>query len=247
MRNDPPVPGLLTGEIIDAKRAIGLMQETLCGLRNAEILVISAYVTVDGLRELLADVPTTNCVRILARWQPSDLMCGASDLASFDLAHSRGWQFYTSQALHAKAFVLGEKAIYIGSANLTRHGFSIGIGSGNIEILTYVPSDARNVEILRSMFDGAVQLDKDLVEQVREWLSQHALDLESELGSLATWPLLVRENGLRRAVTKLTISECFMTDGSWIGNVNAIEIALNAERSTTCRCLRKRVQTITAS
>lgn len=166
MRDDQHVSGLLTGEIIDAKRATGLMQEAPCELRNAEIRVISAYLTLDSLREPLADVSTTNRVRILARCKPIDLMCGAADLASFDLAHSRGWKHHTSQVLHAKAFVLGEKGIYIDSANLTRHGFSIGTGSGNIEILTRVLSDERNVEILRRMFDGAVQLDKDLVEQV---------------------------------------------------------------------------------
>lgn len=230
MRNDSLGQGLVTGEIIDAKRAMSLMQDALSGVRDAEILVISAYLTVDGLRELLAAVPSTNRVRILARWQPSDLACGASDLASFDFAHARGWQFYASQALHAKAFVLGEKAIYIGSANLTRRGFSVGGEYGNIEILTRVPVDARNVELLRGMFVGAIQLNEELVEQVRTWLDNHTSDQESELvNNSSTWPLLIREDEQQQAVTKLTVSECFLTDGSWTVDPNAGRKSLSTE------------------
>jgi hypothetical protein len=220
----------LTGEIIDAKRAMGAMRKVVSELRDAEILVISAYVTVDGLRELLAEVSPTNRVRVLARWQPGDLACGASDLASFDFAHARGWEFYTSQALHAKAFVLGQGAIYIGSANLTRRGFSVGGNDGNIEILTRVPVELRNVELLQDMFIGAVQLDEDLVEQVRAWLKDHAYAQGSAANSSPTWPLLAREAALQQAVTRLTVSECFLTDGSWTGKAGGEKAAFDAER-----------------
>lgn len=223
MRSDPSARELLTGEIIDASRAMGLMREALTALQDAEILVISAYLTVNGLRELLADVSPTNRVRILARWQPSDLLCGASDLASFDLAQGRGWRFYTSQALHAKAFALGEEAIYIGSANLTRRGFSLGADNGNIEILTRIPSTARNIGFLERMFTYAVEIDQVLAEHVREWLDANASRLGTGTSDgVPVWPLLEKERALqRRDVDNLTVSECFLTDGGWIPAVLA--------------------------
>ncbi len=205
------------GEIHDAKTAMGLMQEALSKLSYAEILVISAYLTVDGLRELLSSVPPSNRVRILARWQPGDLASGASDLASFDFAHAQGWRFFTSQSLHAKAFAFGEQAIFIGSANLTRRGFSVG-GEGNLEILTQVPATSKNLNFLDGMFHDAIEIDQALVERAREWLAAHASQLGAEAPSdIPVWPLLESERARDgQAVTRLAVSECFFTDGSWI-------------------------------
>lgn len=220
------------GEIHDARAAMSLMQDTLSGLSHAEILVISAYLTLDGLRELLSDVPPTNLVRILARWQPGDLASGASDLASFDFAHARGWGFFTSQSLHAKAFVFGDQAIFIGSANLTRRGFSVGAVDGNIEILTRVPATRQNIDFLERMFSDAIEIDQSLVERAREWLDVHASRLREEAADdMPIWPLLESERALEwRAVDNLTVSECFLTDGGWMRAALAGQAASTAEQ-----------------
>lgn len=209
-----------------------LMRDVLSTMSHAEILVISAYLTVDGLRELLADVPPTNRVRILARWQPGDLASGASDLASFDFAHARGWRFFTCQSLHAKAFGFGGQAIFIGSANLTRRGFSVGADNGNIEILTRVPATAENIGFLERMFDDAIEIDSALVERAREWLEAHASPSGAEAADdTPVWPLLESERALgRQHVDNLTVSECFLTDGSWIPAALAGHTASAAEQ-----------------
>ena len=211
------------GELYDAKTAMRLMREALSSLADAEILVISAYLTVDGLRELLSDVAPTNRVRILARWQAGDIVSGASDLASFDFAHAHGWRFFTSQSLHAKAFVCGDQAIFIGSANLTRRGFSVGDVKGNIEILTRVPASSQNLSFLDGMFHNAIEIDQVLVEQVRAWLELQASPNSTDAADdMPVWPLLEQEHTHEwQAVTNLTVSECFLTDGGWVRTAHA--------------------------
>lgn len=215
------------GELHDAKTAMRLMRETLSSLSGAEILVISAYLTVDGLRELLSEVAPTNQVRILARWQSGDLVSGASDLASFELAHAHGWRFFSSQSLHAKAFVLGDQGIFIGSANLTRRGFSVGGVHGNIEILTRVSASAQNIRVLDGMFHDAIEIDQSLVEQLRAWLElQASRTATGAADDIPVWPLLERERTHEsQAVIKLTVSECFLTDGGWLRSAHAGQAA----------------------
>lgn len=212
--NDRP----LLGAIVGAKEAWGHMRTTATGLRGAEILVISAYLTVDGLRALLADVCPSNRIRILVRWQPNDLVTGASDLASFEFASERGWEFLASPSLHAKAFVFGETAVFIGSANSTRNGFGLGPGHGNTETLTQVPATTSNIELLRSMFAEGLRIDAELVAQIRTWLGSQAVPPSGDVPDLASaWPLEARARTLRQqALSYLTVSECFMTDGGWL-------------------------------
>ena len=194
------------------------MRAAVSRLRGAEILVISAYLTVDGLRALLADVCPSNRVRILVRWQPNDLVTGASDLASFHFANERGWEFSASSSLHAKAFVFGDVAIFMGSANLTCNGFTLGSASGNTEMLTQVPVTDLNIELLQRMFADGFRLDAVVVEQIRIWLTSQTMPFVDNMPSLAsTWPLGKRARILPQpAFATLTVSECFMTDGAWL-------------------------------
>lgn len=208
----------LLGALIDAKEAWGHMRAAAARLHGAEILVISAYLTVNGLRALLADVCPSNRVRILVRWQPNDLVTGASDLASFDFANERGWEFFASPSLHAKAFVFGEAAIFMGSANLTSNGFTLGSNRGNIEMLTQVPINAPNIALLRRVFTDCLRVDVGLVEQIRTWLASQTMPIVDNMRVLGpAWPLEARARALRQQVlSSLTVSECFMTDGSWL-------------------------------
>lgn len=206
----------LVGAIIDAEEAWARMQALVASLRGADLLVISAYLTVDGLRGLLGNLCPSNRVSILVRWQPNDLVAGASDLASYDFAAERKWDFFASQSLHAKAFVLGETAIFIGSANLTRNGFGLGASHGNTEVLTQVSATNENIKLLRRMFNAGIRIDAPLAEAIAAWLSQHPHDAHIGVDADLAWPLITKAGTLRENTpTTLTVSECFMSDGAW--------------------------------
>jgi hypothetical protein len=206
----------IVGPIIDAKEAWTHMRATAASLQGVDLLVISAYMTIDGLRGLLADLCPSNRVSILVRWQPNDLVTGASDLASFDFAAERGWEFFASPSLHAKAFVFGETAIFIGSANLTRNGFGLGTSQGNTETLTQVPATNGNIKLLQRMFGEGMRIDAPLVDAIRAWLNKQPIDSRVGAGSDLAWPLEANAPALRQyALSCLTVSECFMSDGAW--------------------------------
>ena len=53
-------------------------------LAEQEVIVLSAFVKLDALNWLVETSRTSN-IKIVSRWQPSDLVAGASDLECFYL------------------------------------------------------------------------------------------------------------------------------------------------------------------
>ncbi len=88
-----------------------------------EVIVLSAFIKLDALKWLIETSNTSN-LKIVARWQPSDLAAGASDLECFYLCDEANIPFGISQNLHGKVYVVDSK-IFIGSANLTSKGMSL--------------------------------------------------------------------------------------------------------------------------
>ena len=88
-----------------------------------EVVVLSAFIKLDALKWLIKTSKTDN-LKIVARWQPSDLAAGVSDLNCFYLCKDAGIPFGISNQLHGKVYVVDSK-IFIGSANLTSKGMSL--------------------------------------------------------------------------------------------------------------------------
>lgn len=200
------------GDLQDSIAALSEMKAILTDLRDSTIFVISAYMKVAGLQELLGHVGPSNSVRILVRWQPNDLLMGASDLCSYGYAIEKNWTFYARQDLHAKVYALGEKAIFIGSANLTSKGFSLA-GYGNAEIMVRVRHSEANVAQVASLFSSAVQITDDLANDIQTWIAAQPVEKINQ--QAFEWPLnLAKALIPQTRVTRLMISECFTTDGS---------------------------------
>ncbi|MGS4983289.1 hypothetical protein [Pseudosulfitobacter sp. RP-4] len=81
-----------------------------------EVIVLSAFVKLDALKWLIETSRTSN-LKIVSRWQPADLVAGASDLECFYLCEEADIPFGISQNLHGKVYIVDSK-IFIGSANL---------------------------------------------------------------------------------------------------------------------------------
>ena len=146
-----------------------------------EVIVLSAFVKLDALRWLIETSKTSN-LKIVTRWQPSDLAAGASDLECFFLCEEANIQFGISRKLHGKVYIVDSK-IFIGSANLTLKGMSLShydndeFGTGfeygqteKTKVRDYLGSvnwlDVKTVEL---MADFLRSFDSNTDAQSKEW------------------------------------------------------------------------------
>lgn len=134
-----------------------------------EVIVMSAFIKLDALKWLIENSKTSN-LTVVARWQPSDLAAGASDLECFYLCDEANIPFGISQNLHGKVYIVDSK-IFIGSANLTSKGMSLShyvndeFGTGfeygqteKIKVRDYLASvnwlDVKTVELMADFLRG---------------------------------------------------------------------------------------------
>lgn len=156
-------------------------------LRAAEknCLVISAYLTVGGLEWISKSLPPGIQVSILTRWKASDLVSGASDIASFWFAQSRDWDFRILHELHAKCCLVDDDTIFVGSANVTNKGFCLTPG-GNRELGLFAQAFPEDVQTSWSLHRCGVIVTSDIAKQMESWVKETAASTEPPLD--VQWP-----------------------------------------------------------
>lgn len=208
---------ILTGAILDGGTAFSMMSKIVPNVVDADVWIISAFLKSTALSELLEGIHQSNRVKILVRWQPDDLLSGASDLSSYQIAKNNQWQFYAMQNLHAKAFMFDGHGIFVGSANLTTRGFSLQGLCGNAETMVSVDASIENKNALRSMMGGATELNDQLVRLIGDWLLTFAANADGLPENAITIPWPLKKDRYQR-VTSLLVSECFLTKAEWLNS-----------------------------
>jgi hypothetical protein len=203
-----------SGDIINSTDAWDLMSRDLVDLRDKEIWIISAYLKLDAITNFGSRVHSSNNVRVLVRWQGVDLLGGSSDLEAYEYAVSRGWKFAARLDLHAKVYRIGDRSLYLGSANLTQSGFGLR-GRGNAETMVSVGLTARSMVTLEALFLGQQIIDSELFALIKSWVdsaqvaSQDAFQIEGY--PLARVVGLGSSNLVKRS-TELMVSDCFFSN-----------------------------------
>jgi hypothetical protein len=96
-------------------------------------------------------------------------MSGASDLSAFDVLASIGARFYVNRDLHAKAFMVDRRLIFLGSANLTRRGLGLA-NPFNVEFGTFLEPTADDIAVVDAAFAESAEVDATIVLELSEWL-----------------------------------------------------------------------------
>lgn len=155
---------LFSKEIMDA-----IMHE----LNNASesVQIITAYCkknTIEYLSEKIA--PCVNNKRLMVRFRLDDLLNGSTDFDILDYCQKTGWKVYIRFDLHAKTYIVDNKRGFVGSANTTNSGLSIG-RLGNIEMGALVNIDAQDVEKINVLFRDAILVDDVILAKLHEQYS----------------------------------------------------------------------------
>jgi len=106
-------------------------------LKKAEknISIITAYCKKQALELIDSQILENQNIskRILVRFSLNDILTKATDLEIYDYCKKNNWNLYIQLNVHAKVYLIDEKICYMGSANATNNGLSIG-RRGNLEM-----------------------------------------------------------------------------------------------------------------
>jgi hypothetical protein len=145
--------------------------------------------------------------RVLVRWQLGDLQRGASDLDSYLTAKELGFNFFIRQDFHGKVFSVPNIGAVVGSANATLSGFGMK-ESANSEVCTLVPTLESNSIFINNLFDGAIEVDDYLFQEISKVIKSIHPDSEEYIA----WPAdLFSKLQTTQPVSSFFSSECLVS------------------------------------
>lgn len=181
--------------------------ENLMKTSERSVVVFSAFIKADAFQWLSELIPEGVNLQVVARWRKRDLLCGASDLAVYELCRDRGWSFGIDLQLHGKMYLVDSTNILLGSANLTNSGLSI-TRTGNIEVGVEAAIDSVDLGRIDKLSNEVVWLDDALFGVLSNEVLSHPKDRIFEGES--EWSVSVRAD-LEKPIEYLWVAELIMS------------------------------------
>lgn len=116
--------------------------------------------------------------RLLVRFRMDDVLNGSTDFSILAYGIKNGWDIYIRFDLHAKTYIIDNKRGFVGSANVTNSGLSIG-KSGNMEIATLVDVEQEDIKKISQLFNGAIHVNYELIDKMKnqiDTVQKHATE-----------------------------------------------------------------------
>ena len=195
-----------SGQLINGAQASNWLIESL-STTDQSCDLCTAFLRSDALRALMPKDRTHFQGRVLVRWQLGDLQRGASDLDSYLTAKELGFNFFIRQDFHGKVFSVPNIGAVVGSANATLSGFGMK-ESANSEVCTLVPTLESNSIFINNLFDGAIEVDDYLFQEISKVIKSIHPDSEEYIA----WPAdLFSKLQTTQPVSSFFSSECLVS------------------------------------
>jgi hypothetical protein len=140
----------------------------------------------------------------VSRWQPQDLISGASDIAAYKFAQNESWRFFINPNMHYKIYLLDSKLLFLGSANLTQKGLHLGM-PGNDEASIQLTPTSIDVKRLTKYVDECCLVDEDLYLEISKTINKFKNDFNTEIGRMV-WPAKI-QNRIQRPPKHLWVND----------------------------------------
>lgn len=147
-----------------------IMEAIMHELNNAteSVQIITAYCKKNTIKYLSENIaPSVSNKRLMVRFRLDDLVKGSTDFDIIEYCQKTGWKVYIRFDLHAKTYIVDNKRGFVGSANATSSGLSIG-RPGNIEMGALVDVDAQDIEKINVLYRDAILVDDVVLAKLRE-------------------------------------------------------------------------------
>jgi len=175
------------------------------GARKSLVL-ISAYVTVPGIQWIIDQLEGRDLSGdLIVRWHPDDLISGASSLEVYNIVKRLGWNLYISPYLHAKAILIDEKDLHLGSANLTGSGLGL-VASCNSELGVALDATIRDMAAIYAIRDESILVTDELYEAIKN----HLGSIQNEKRKRTAWPEPIRDY-FNKPPERLWVADLFWT------------------------------------
>jgi hypothetical protein len=144
-------------------------------LRSNEALsaIISPFIKVDALERLL-ELPYTDDLAVIARWQPEEILRGVSDLEIYPLLKGRSIPLYIHGSIHLKLLLFDSDRVFCSSANITSNGLGLR-GPANTEAGTLVSMLFDDFISLKRIRDNSLLVTDEIYEAYRHCVDNAVL------------------------------------------------------------------------
>jgi hypothetical protein len=147
---------------------------------NTECNIYVPYIKLDALQALASSTEKINMV--VVRWEPRDLITGASDLEIYPYLKERGITLYRNPRLHLKAFVANYKSAFFGSANISQRAFNYPeTDRYNYELATTVSDLKLEDRLYFNMIEAeSILITDQIYEQIKAQLPEKVKQFPKE-------------------------------------------------------------------
>jgi hypothetical protein len=148
--------------------------------KSERIYIYTAYIKLEPLKTLIE--ASDNVKAVFVRWEPKDLIMGASDIEIYPYLSSKGISLYRNHRIHLKAYLDDFKRCFLTSANISSRALNLPPYSNyNYEIGTIV----ENLEIEDRLYFNTIESDSILItdniyKQLKEQLPEKEKEFPNE-------------------------------------------------------------------
>lgn len=156
-------------EIVHTKDILPFLKQEL-GKVSQQLIVVSAFVKIEALKELDSYLTTPIEKILLVRFRKSDILANSTDLDLYEYCKNNGWKMYFNFDLHSKIYVFDKETFFIGSANATLSGLGIH-ENANIESGVVGFCKLNEYTKILEVFENAILMEDFLMTEFKNQTS----------------------------------------------------------------------------
>lgn len=140
-------------------------------------LVISPFIKLDALRELIDECSDTTELQVVVRWQPSDLVAGVSDVEIYPYLKEKEIALFRHTSIHLKLLVYNRSLAFHTSGNVTRKGLGLA-PRNNVEIGCPVTLERGDWSNLLGLLALSEEVDDHMYDQALKYAQDNKRSIE---------------------------------------------------------------------
>jgi len=150
------------------------IEERICENQQVRFL-ISPFIKLAALKRLIELCDDLSQLKVVARWDKSDLISGASDLDIYPFLKELKIPLFIHPHIHLKLFVFDDQWAFHTSGNITKKGLGLSY-KHNIEIGVHVSLNHDDWKNIYSLLEESRRVDDDLYAKAKKYVDEHARD-----------------------------------------------------------------------
>jgi len=125
--------------------------------------IIAPFIKLDALNSLLDHCEDVSALKVIVRWDGSDIVNGVSDLEIYEELARLGVPLYRHPSIHLKILVFNQNWAFHTSGNITNKGLGLASKS-NVEIGAQIRLTTKDWIELYKLLEDATRIDDQLYQ-----------------------------------------------------------------------------------